>query len=522
MFDRRLVLGLLIALPLIAFGACLSAEFVTWDDTVLIVQNTWIAGLTPGNIYHAFTSFDPELYVPLTTLSYQLNYAIAGLDPWMYHGTNLALHIANTLLVFAIVRRLARNEVAAIFVAAIFAVHPFNAETVAWASARKDVLSGTFLFGSFLLWLIAQERSERRYLILSIACFAGALLSKVSVIFAPPLFLLVPWLMGERLTMRGAMRTAPFWLLSAIAGAIAFFGKIGQGSILLEKTLIWCASVMFSLWHIIVPYHLSAFYPYTQAVSIQNPDLLFSVIGIILITIVCIASVRWSKWPLFAWAWFIAFLVPSFATLARSQNQLWDIYVGSDRYGYIAALGPLLLLGLCFVWIEHRWSTIAWAGLGVLSILFTGLSIRQTLTWHNSESFFRYSIEASPNSYLAHTNLGTILVQKGDIQGGAMEYGASLAIRPDSITYYDLGLLLEHVKKPDIALQAYQKSVEQSPLQRDAFIRMGALLSQQGDFAEALKALEEALALDPTDETVIRAIEGVKQGKAVLELVEQN
>ncbi len=150
----------LIALLLAVYGSLvLHGNFVLWDDNNLITNNTHIQGLTFANIGYNFTHFDPELYIPLTFLTYQFDYAFGGLDASFFHFTNLLLHTLNALLVTLLLYQLTKKRWIAVLCGLLFAVHPLNVEAVAWASARKDLLSTFFFFLSCFTYL--RYRSEQ-------------------------------------------------------------------------------------------------------------------------------------------------------------------------------------------------------------------------------------------------------------------------------------------------------------------------------------------------------------------------
>ncbi|MBI4129132.1 hypothetical protein HY464_00395, partial [Candidatus Peregrinibacteria bacterium] len=178
-------IGLIIGLTFLVYGQSLGNAFVRWDDSMLIYENPIVREISWKSLKAAFTTYDPELYIPLTFLSYQIDYAIGGMHPFMFHLTNLVLHTLNAVLVFFLVTLLGipshargRNSsnpspcplpwgegnggphFVAFAVATIWAIHPLNTEAVAWASARKDVLSTFFFLLSIILYL--RYRNEKR------------------------------------------------------------------------------------------------------------------------------------------------------------------------------------------------------------------------------------------------------------------------------------------------------------------------------------------------------------------------
>lgn len=144
---------ILIAVTAILYLPHVGNALVTLDDRMLITRNPFIQQLTPWSLRMIFTTYDPELYVPLTLFTYQIEHLIFGLAPQIYHFTNLLLHIGSAILVFQVIRRIFRSDLTGFVSALLFAVHPLQSEAVFWAAARKDVLSGFFFLLSLFFYL---------------------------------------------------------------------------------------------------------------------------------------------------------------------------------------------------------------------------------------------------------------------------------------------------------------------------------------------------------------------------------
>lgn len=484
-------------LMFLVYAQSLGNDFVTWDDRLLITENPIAHGLTWGNIIAAFTSYDPELYIPLTFFSYQINYAIHGLQPMGYHLVNLILHILNALLVGAIIAKLRIGEWRiensslqdkrtkfsilhspfSIVAALLFALHSLHTEAVVWAAARKDVLSTFFLLISVFLYL----QHERRKYWLSVAVFALALLSKVSVITWPLLIPMLDWYFGafdsEPQACRPAARfwnsckrAAPYFALSIIFGIVALGGKIANTGFLYEKILIGCRAVTLLLQKFFWPTSLSALYPFTKPISITTPELGFSVLFILFVFFVLL----WLAWkkdirlPLFAGAWFFLFLAPSMSNILKGHNELLDIYVTSDRYAYLPSVGLLLVAGILIGGLCERFPKVTHCFIALIVIALGVLSYRQSLVWKNTMTLFTHVSEVQPNSYVAWNNIGTEYVHQGRLNEGLHAYGKALAIRNDATTWYNVGQILRAQGKIDLAMQAYERAIKSSPLEVDA------------------------------------------------------
>jgi len=204
------VCGLLLLAVILVFGQTVRHEFVNSDDDLYIYANPQLArGLTVDGITWAFTTADGYFWIPLTCLSYLLDFQLFGLQPWGYHLTNVLLHAASTLLLFLVLWRMTGDLWPSAFVAAVFAIHPLRAESVAWAAERKDVLGVLF----FMLTLGAYVRYVRcpfsvvRYLTVMVV-FALDLMAKPLAVTLPFLLLLLDyWPLGRM----GPSGTGPFF-----------------------------------------------------------------------------------------------------------------------------------------------------------------------------------------------------------------------------------------------------------------------------------------------------------------------
>lgn len=224
----------LIAVVLAVYNPVIHNSFVNYDDEGYIVQNAHVrAGLTGDTVKWAFTTYDQSNWHPLTWLSHALDCEIFGLNPAGHHYTSVLLHAANAVLLFLLLQSATGFRWRSLMVAALFALHPINVESVAWAAERKNVLSMMF----FLLALYAytwygRRPDVRRYAVVTVA-FALALMSKPQVVTFP--FLLLLW---------------DYWPLRRIGAGFdeasaALTPKLSIGWLLLEK-LPWLALAVAS------------------------------------------------------------------------------------------------------------------------------------------------------------------------------------------------------------------------------------------------------------------------------------
>src|SRR5262249_41527496 len=185
----------LIGLILFIYAPVRGYDFVSWDDPLYIRDNLQVAGgLTWHGAVWAFTSGHAANWHPITWLSHMLDVELYGVTAGPHHITNVLLHIANTILLFGVLRKMTGETGPSAFVAAVFAVHPMHVESVAWVSERKDVLS-TF-FGLLMLWAYTayvEKPQIKRYVLVMVAFGLGLMAKPMLVTLPFALLLLDVW-----------------------------------------------------------------------------------------------------------------------------------------------------------------------------------------------------------------------------------------------------------------------------------------------------------------------------------------
>src|SRR5881397_3948808 len=274
-----------------AFLPALQNEFVAWDDDKNFLKNPHYRGLGWSHLRWMWTTFNLGHYIPLTWMTFGLDYLLWGLNPVGYHLTSLLLHAANAVVFFFVVRRILTRAlpspserghalaVSAGFAALVFAIHPLRVESVAWVTERRDVLSGLFYLLTILMYLRASERGARGqgWYWLSVAAFVCALLSKSMVVNLPVVLLILDAYPLRRLggaigwrsepARRVYVEKIPFVLLAAAASAIAVMAQLSFHAALSVAQLsvpgrlaISAYGLSFYLWKMVVPVNLSPLY----------------------------------------------------------------------------------------------------------------------------------------------------------------------------------------------------------------------------------------------------------------------
>src|SRR3989344_4256763 len=203
------LIGGFFLLAMLIYGSSLGNGFVQWDDGLLIYENPAIRGITWTNLKTIFTTYDPELYIPLTLFTYQVDYLIAGTHAAFYHFHALILHTLNVLLVLWFLKRLTGKTALAVVIGLVFMVHPLHTEAVAWSSARKDLLATMFFLLSIIAYMRYREAEKKLLYSASLCAFLLGLLAKVTVLTLPAVLLLFDWKRDGNISRRSLIASLP-------------------------------------------------------------------------------------------------------------------------------------------------------------------------------------------------------------------------------------------------------------------------------------------------------------------------
>jgi protein O-mannosyl-transferase len=499
-----LVLALLV---LAVYAQTLGHAFVHWDDGEYVFENPAVkGGLSLAAVKWALTAFHAGTWMPITWLSYLADVSIHGLRPVGFHATNVLLHLLNVILLYLLLRRLTKAAGLCFWAAALYAVHPLNAEAVAWVADRKDLLAAPFLWlsiGAYLRWV--ERPGPGRYLGI-LLLYALALMCKPVVMTFPVLLLLLDiWPLrrppdwGRRLWEK-----LPFFGLSVAslavtyaaqrqAGAVSSFAEIPL-SLRLANALTSCARY---LGDVVWPLRLAAFYPFMRPQA-----------GWIAVAVLVLGVATWLAWRarrrqpalLTGWLWYLVALVPSIGLVQIGSH------ARADRFLYI----PLVGVVLAAVWGVHaavppaRRRALAVAG-SVVLLGLAALGFRQAAFWKNDETLFGRALAVTRGNYLAHNKLGTALGERGRLEEAHGHFVEALAIQPTYLdALYNLGAVADRLGRSEEAISAYRRALDINPHEERArrglaaaWNNLGSTEAEHGNPQQAVAHFEEALQIDP-------------------------
>ena len=523
---------LLAVVTFTVFLPALRNEFVDWDDRSNLIDNPHYRGLGWRQIGWMFTSLHMGHWVPLTWMTFGADYLVWGMNPFGYHLTNLLLHSAAACVFYFVALRLLRLtipdlgestlRVGAGVSALFFAIHPLRVESVAWATERRDVLSGLFFLLTILGYLRALAANKtRRWFAASVGCYALALMSKATVMSLPVTLLLLDWYPLGRLGRRWQwlitpearkvwVEKSPYLLLGLAGASMALYAQAAnrvptpfEDLPLPGRVSIMLWSLWFYVWKTLIPLGLSPLYEAPLQVNPLDPRFLGSGIAVGVITAGLLMLHR--RWPagLAVWIYYGVTLAPV-SGLAHGGPQLT-----ADRYSYLSCLGWALLVGAGVVWVAVGASkgsllSPSWGyGMGAASaawlIALGVLTWQQVHVWRDTKTLWTYTLSLYPNSSFAHNNLGALLARQGKLDEALPHYRKVLEVNPnlEKAAVY-LGAILYAKGNVPEAIEHYQRVLEMNPEFAEVHNNLGALLDRQGKADEAIAHYRQALRLRPT------------------------
>ncbi len=499
-------------------------SFLNFDDDGYITANSHVkAGLTGNTVKWAFTTYEQGNWHPLTWLSHATDVELFGLNPTGHHAVNVLLHVVNAILLFLLLQSATGFRWRSWMVAALFALHPINVESVAWAAERKNVLSTMFFLLAVYAYVWYTRKPElRRYATVALF-FVLALLSKPQVITFPFLLLLLDYWPLRRLgspatneiSVSGKntprlgfgeliLEKAPFFLLAAISAAVTMKAqKAGMAVQTLARYSFLLRLETSAISY--VRYIGKAFWPVRLVALYPHPTNLYpawqvgAAVLLLLAITVLVLRARDQKYLAVGWFWFLGSMVPMVGLVQVGFQAM------ADRYAYIPFIGLFLMI----VWgigdwdrarrISARWLAIP----AVASLLTLGtLTHAQVGYWHDPASFWQRTIALTEENYFAQVNLGSHLLSQNKIDDAAEHFRAALAIRPDGLTAnLNLGVYEDRRGNLPAAIEHYEMVASHAAdvaMRASAYGSLGFAYRQEGQSDKAKQCFETALELEPT------------------------
>ncbi len=563
---------LLVAATLAFYNPIIHNQFIDFDDSSYIAKNSWVqGGLTWDTVKWSFTTFREGNWHPVTWLSHALDCQTFHLNPAGHHYTNLLLHATNAVLLFLLLRKATGLTWPCLIVGALFALHPVNVESVAWAAERKNVLSMLF----FLLALHAYDRYARTggpYLYLSVNIFfILGLMAKPQIVTLPFVLLLWDYWPLQRIgagstggglpapsTQRSfrylVWEKLPLFILAAADSVVTMLAQ-RAGNAVRTVTEVSLSARLENVFVSYVRYIGKALWPSRLAAMYPRPGNslpAWQVVGAaVLLLLISALVLRWRdrRYLPVGWFWFLGTLVPMIGIITVGEQTM------ADRYAYL----PFIGLFVAIVWTvdavasERQIAGVWRASAAVLVLFILGcLTYRQLGYWHDDETLWRHALNVTEGNYMAHNNLAIALAKQGRSEEAVVQFQAATALRkypPDQVlklAFYDLrvghpqeaieeaGAVLRASADPvdpkvqsvawgeigqghlqlrqyDPAAECYQNALRLNPENGIALMGSGVLALRQGQSELAVTQLMHAAKVEPNDLSVLLLAQALRR-----------
>ena len=531
--NRERALAWLVSLVLVAgtlagYWPVRHYDYVNYDDWVYTYDSPMVTrGLTWEGFKWALTSVDGGNWHPLVWLSHMLDYRLFGPAAGGHHLTNVLLHAANALLVFAALRAMTGALWRSAFAAALFAWHPLHVESVAWISERKDVLST--LFWLLTMWAYARYAQEFKvqgskfkvYYNLAVVFFVCGLMCKAMLVTLPVVLLIMDWWPLKRIAECGVRSAeseslkvpadaqvsliqalkekAPFFVLSVVGCAVAMlaqgaakaYGREGLW-LRLENATVTCATYVGQFFW---PVQLAIFYPFPTHIAFGHVVVAAAALGVISVGVIRFGARR--QYLPAGWLWFLVTLLPVIGLVQVGMQSR------ADRYTYVPYIG----LGLMVSWgladlvaFRRRLKVFAAPAAAAALAAYVAATVAQVRYWKDSVTLYEHALAVTSRNFLAHNNLGNVLGKMNRSAEAMAQFKMALAIKPDyADAYYNTGVNLDLQGRVNEAISNYTAALAIRPSYPTIQMNLGSCYLRLGRTNEALDHFQSAVKVSPSD-----------------------
>jgi protein O-mannosyl-transferase len=528
-------------------------DFINYDDYAYVTRNGPVTlGLTWEGLGWAFreglygeSAYWHPLWHPLTWLSHMLDCQLFGLKPAGHHLGNVFFHVLNSVLLFALLRRMTGQRWRSALVAALFALHPLQVNSVAWVAERKNVLSTVFWMLTLLAYVRYTARPGWGRYTLVFALLALGLMAKPTLVTLPCVMLLLDFWPLRRLAgwprtaaqsaaeHQSAVRQPPWaspnslgWLLleklpllalSAASCLVTIRGHQAVGALagteqlplFLRGANAVVAYVLY-LRNLIWPVDLSVFYMHPG----RWPAEIVIGCAVLLLGLSALTLQQLKRRPylLVGWLWFIGTLVPTIGLVQA------DVQAMADRFAYVPVIGVFVMIVWAAADACERWPCHTSLSAGLAGVALAGcvaMTSWQLHFWRDSVTLLQRAVEVAQDNSVAHLMLGNALFERGKLDQAMHQYQQAMRLRPDDPNAWQrAGAALSLQGRPAEATQCFQKASQLAPRWPEPRRDLALALVRQGRMQEA-RAVYDALQplLPPTPKGHTQLAEMLAEGR---------
>ena len=515
--NRFIYLFLLTIIPLVLYFRIVNFGLSELDDDTIIsgINNTEGSKI---NLKSAFThdammsDRGDSFYRPMQTVSLMIDAELGNSDPWIYHLSNLILHILTVITLFFFLKRTGITEDLSFLLALLFSVNPLFTNAVAWIPARGDLLLCLFSLLSFLTITEYFRNGKKLYLIIHAIVFAAAMFSKETAVLLPVLILsYLYFVQRKKFLLKEIIPLVIIWFVTFIS-----FFLLRHSVLKINHTANEFGIIPFIKNLPVIPIMLGKFFiPYNLSTlpSFNNIAIIIGIILAIVITVLIIKGSPVNKRTLLWGAlWFFTFIAPPM--LFRSI----DLNLGIEKYDYLDFRAYLPVAGLLVIigFIINGWSqSVTLKKLRMYFfpaiIIYSFIAFNYSAAFSDSISFYSSALNANPDNIINLVVRGTIYYGQGNIQNSMSDFNNAIRINPSySLPYYNRGLIYatlnDHIQAEnsfELALKYDTLYKENNFLQESSYLNLSSEKIILKKYDEAISILKKALLRYPDNSNIL-------------------
>ncbi len=518
--SRKLFLlaGSIAIITLFSFSPAMKNSFISWDDNVYILENMNLGKPIPEAITYFFgLHYFVGNYIPLTMITYALEYHIAGLQPQFYHTLNIFIHLLNVVLVFWFIWLLSGEKpLVAALVSLFFGIHPMHVESVAWIAELKDMLYSFFFIAGLIAYFKYIERKDGNLnpipeinlkpkehspinkrgflLLLPFIFFVLSSLSKPAAVTFPVVLLLLDFYTRRKFDKWVLTEKIPFFIVSFIIGIIAV--KSQQADRLLHDYYPFSQRLFFAshsfldyLVKLLLPLNLSIFYPYPPLADGHLPLIYYLTPAVVILLFYGIyRTLKYGRLPAFGFLFFCVNII-----LVLQLLSIGDA-IKADRYTYISYIGLffIMAMGIDRLYRSRKqqlnaWKPVAAAVIIILAITCSYLTYARCEVWENDDTIATDLLNKYPDDRLVLNNKGFLLFMQGKYKESIPFFTKAVQLKPDYVMAY-MNMVNSYLalNDYDAAVKTTDLALEHAPKDYNVLNTKGLLLFKRQKYQEAM------------------------------------
>jgi Flp pilus assembly protein TadD len=488
---------------LLVYFRAFSAGFVHLDDHKLIVENFSYIN-NPGNLPRLFVDDvfhdapKDSFYRPILTLSLMIDSQFGQAAPWVYHLTNVLIHVCACWLVYLLLLRMRHPVGLSLAATLVFAVHPLLTQAVAWVPGRNDSLLAVFCLSAFLFLLRFLETRQWQAYAWHLFFFALAAFTKETALALVPVCLLYLFVVaGEKRFSHNLKILASGW-----TGVLGFWAVLRSVAIPGPgwKILSEAAASLPSNLPVVVQAVGKMFLPFNLSVlpTVQDTRSVYGLVSVAALAAALVFSknVRWNQ-VLFGAGWFAFFLAPTLAPTFVVPGSLVTIFL--EHRNYLPFIG-VILVALEIGWVRKFDPAAPKQAVAFLLVmgLLSGLTVLRTGTFKDKFSYWLSAVQSAPESSVAHMNLGSAYQTEGMLEQAETEFRKTLEINPrQAMAYSNLADIDLERNRLEAARENLRRGLEADPLYADIHYGLAKLAWKEKRWEESEAALRQTLRVKP-------------------------